>query len=204
MSCKPLNTKCGDDELVDSMTKFVDAFEKDPASSLVALSKKDLRKTKYALNKYKKDCAKCMREGNGDYKCMSQAKNNLLRGIPMLGNAIYPWKNYDWNYANHVSNNYSPSATGAKPKPTIKQAYKNALAFIKVVDGMIADPIPNKKSEAGQNNVNSDYPNMKDCNDSKACTATQQVKASFRQSKDRKSTRLNSSHSQQSRMPSSA
>ena len=24
MSCKPLNTKCGDDELVESMTKFVE------------------------------------------------------------------------------------------------------------------------------------------------------------------------------------
>ena len=33
MSCKPLNATCDDDELVDSMTKFIDAFEKDPASS---------------------------------------------------------------------------------------------------------------------------------------------------------------------------
>ena len=124
MSCQPLNSKCDDDELVDSMTKFIEAFEKDPASSIVAISKKDFQLTKRSLNKYKKDCGICMRKGGGDYKCMHEAKQNLLRGIPMLGNAIYPWKNYDWNYANHVSNNYSPWATGAKADGTIKQAFK--------------------------------------------------------------------------------
>lgn len=183
MSCKPLNATCDDDELVDSMTKFIDAFEKDPASSMVAISKKDYNETKQALAKYKRDCAKCMREGGGDYKCMHQAKQNLLRGIPMLGKAIYPWKNYDWNYANHVSNNYSPWATGAKPKPTISQAFTNARAFIKLINGIGFDANPNSKSKAGENNKNSDYPYMPECSKNRACVATQQVKNSFNQKK---------------------
>ena len=173
MSCQPLNSKCDDDELVDSMTKFIEAFEKDPASSIVAISKKDFQLTKRALNKYKKDCGICMRKGGGDYKCMHEAKQNLLRGIPMLGNAIYPWKNYDWNYANHVSNNYSPWATGAKADGTIKQAFKNARAFVKLINAIGFDPNPNSKSRASVKNKNSDYPYMPECNKSHGCSATQ-------------------------------
>jgi len=183
MSCQPLNSKCDDDELVDSMTKFIEAFEKDPASSIVAISKKDFQLTKKALNKYKKDCAICMRKGGGDYKCMHEAKQNLLRGIPMLGNAIYPWKNYDWNYANHVSNNYSPWATGAKADGTITQAFKNARAFVKLINGIGFDPNPNSKSRASVKDKNSDYPYMPECNKSHGCSATQEVKNSFNQRK---------------------
>ena len=65
---------------------------------------------------------------------------------------------------------------GAKAKPTIKQAYKNALAFTKIVDGLIADPIPNNKSVPSVRSRNSDYPPMKYCDKDYKCTATQQVK----------------------------
>lgn len=181
MSCPILKTKCKDNELVDSMIKFVDTMEKSPAMSLVAISKTDLKKTKSALRKYKRDCKTCMSEAGGDYKCMLAAKTNLSRRIPMLGNSIYPWKNYDWNYGNHVSNNYAAKYTGAKPKPTIKQAYKNAIAFTKIVDGLIADPIPNSKSIAGVRNKNSDYPPFTYCDKDYKCTTTQKVKNSFNQ-----------------------
>jgi hypothetical protein len=183
MSCKPLNASCDDDELINSMMEFVDRFEADPASSMVAISKKDLALTKKALAKYKRDCKTCMSSAGGDYKCMQAAKNNLLRGIPMLGNAIYPWKNYDWNYANHVSNNYSPHYTGAKVSPTISQAYKNALAFIKIVNGIGFDANPNNKSVAGSTGRNSDYPYIPECSKNYRCKTTEKVKNSFKQRK---------------------
>ena len=181
MSCPVLKAKCDDNQLVDSMIKFVDTMEKSPAMSMVAISKSDLKKTKIALRKYKKDCTTCMSEAGGDYKCMAAAKRNLSRRIPMLGNSIYPWKNYDWDYGNHVSNNYAARYTGAKPKPTIKQAYKNAIAFTKIVDGLIADPIPNSKSRAGVRSRNSDYPPFIYCDKDYKCTTTQKVKNSFNQ-----------------------
>jgi len=183
MSCQPLNSKCGDDELVDSMTKFIDIFEKDPASSIVSISKKDFELTKKALTKYKSDCSLCMRKGGGDYKCMHEAKQNLLRGIPMLGNTIYPWKNYDWNYANHVSNNYSPWATGAKADGTIAQAVDNAKAFVKLINAVGFDANPNSKSKANVKNKDSDYPYMPECSKNQGCRTTQQVKNSFTQRK---------------------
>lgn len=183
MSCKPLNTSCEDNELVNSMIEFVDKFERDPASSAVALSKKDFAKTKQALRKYKRDCKTCMSQAGGDYKCMQAAQNNLLRGIPTIGKGIYPWKNYDWNYANHVSNNYSPWATGANTKPTISQAYKNAKAFIKIVNGFGFDPNPNPRSRASTTGKDSDYPYIPECNKDYRCTTTERVKNSFRQSK---------------------
>ena len=122
MSCPVLKANCDDNELVNSMVKFVDTIEKSPAMAMVSISKTDLKKTKIALEKYKKECKTCMSEAGADYKCMNAAKTNLSRRIPMLGNSIYPWKNFDWNYGNHVSNNYAAKYTGAKPKPTIKQA----------------------------------------------------------------------------------
>ena len=149
--------------------------------SPVSISKTSLRRTKKALNEYKKECSMCMTNAGGDYKCMAQAKNNLSRRIPMLGDSIYPRKNFDWDYGNHVSNNYAPKYTGAKAKPTIKQAYKNALAFTKIVDGLIADPIPNNKSVPSVRSRNSDYPPMKYCDKDYKCTATQQVKNRFKQ-----------------------
>jgi hypothetical protein len=191
MSCPVLKAKCDDNELVDSMIKFVDTIEKNPAMAVVSISKTDLKKTKDALNKYKKDCTTCMSEAGGDYKCMLAAKTNLSRRIPMLGNSIYPWKNFDWNYGNHVSNNYAPKYTGAKVKPTIKQAYKNAIAFTKIVDGLIADPIPNSKSKAGERNRASDYPPMVSCDKDYKCTTTQNVKRGYRQKRPTKDSFLN-------------
>ena len=184
MSCKPLNTSCDDDELVNSMIEFVDKFEKDPASSAVALSKKDFAKTKQALRKYKSDCKICMSAAGADYKCMQAAKNNLLRGIPTIGNGIYPWKNYDWNYANYVSNNYSPWATGSNTLPTISQAFKNARGFIKIVNGIGFDPNPNPRSTASTLDwKNSDFPYLPECIKDGRCLVTEAVKNSFKQDK---------------------
>ena len=183
MSCPPLKATCDDNELVDSMIKVVDVMEKNPAYSPVAVSTSDLKKTKDALRKYKKECAICMSQAGGDHKCMQVVKTNLSRRIPMLGNSIYPWKNFDWNYGNHVSNNYAPKYTGAKATPTIKQAYINALAFSKIVDGLVADPIPNNKSKPGMKNRNSDYPSLVACAKDYKCTTTQKVKAMYKQKK---------------------
>ncbi len=181
--CPPLKAKCDDDEVVNNMQQLLDNLKNSPGMSLVSLSEKDIEKTKNALELYKKDCSYCMSNSGGDYKCMQAAKTNLSRRIPMIGKAIYPWKNYDWDYGNYISNNYSPNATCAKPSPKIQQAYDNAMAFSKLIDGLIADPIPNKKSIASTKSRDSDYPPIERCDPDYRCTATQKVKNSYNQEK---------------------
>lgn len=180
-NCPSLKVKCNDDSLVNEFTKLLEKIKKEPSLSLVSLSQSDITKTQNALNLYKKDCSYCMSNASGDYKCMQIAKQNLLRRIPMIEKSIYPWKNYDWDYGNHITNNYSPDATCAKTSPKIQQAYENAMAFSKLIDGMIADPIPNKKSIASTKTRDSDYPSIKICDKDYKCTATQKVKNSYKQ-----------------------
>ena len=182
MSCPNLNTKSST-QFADLMTDMIGMIEKNPQSSMISISKKDLNKTKKALEAYKKDYKKCMDEAGGDYKCMEEVNKKLSRSIPMFGNSIYPWKNYDWNYGNHVENNYAPKYTGAKPEPTIAQAHKNANAFIKIIDGIISDPIPNVHSKAGEYNRNSDAPPLDTCNGNYRCKTTQAIKRSYQQKK---------------------
>lgn len=180
--CPALNVKC-DDTLVKSLNSIIEKIKNNPNSSPITMSNKDLTKIQDAIKTYQKDCNYCMSNGGGDYKCMQAARQNLIRSVPMISKGIYPWKNYDWDYGNYISNNYSPTATCASSKPTIQQAYDNAMAFTKLIDGMIADPIPNKRSVPATKCKDSDYPEFKSCDDDYKCTATQNIKKSYQQEK---------------------
>lgn len=182
MSCPNLKTQTST-EFADLMTQMIEMIEKNPKSSMISISKKDLNKTKKALETYKKDYKTCMNEAGGDYKCMEEVNKKLTRSIPMFESGIYPWKNYDWNYGNHVENNYAPKYTGANSSPTISQAHKNANAFIKIIDGIISDPIPNVNSVAGEYNRNSDAPPLDECDGDYRCKTTHKIKRSYKQKK---------------------
>jgi len=188
--CPAIKTSCKDAKIVNSVKNLIKQLESDDISSFIPVTKKELHETKDALDRYIEDCNKCAREGRSDYKCMLAAKTNLSRRIPLFAKSVYPWKNYDWDYANYVSNNYTTSHTGATTSGSIRGMYNNARAIIKLINGLTDDPIPNKYSRAGQRDKNSDYPSFKECTDP-GCVTTQKVKNSFRQNKPTKDKFLN-------------
>jgi hypothetical protein len=178
--CKSLKTSCNEADTVKSLQKMLDMMDNDDTADLLPISKNDIKKSKKALEIYLKECNVCAQDAANDYKCHKYAKENLNRRLPGFANMIYPWKNYDWDYGNHVSNNYAPKYTGATKSSKISALYKNVLAFVKVVNGLVDDPIPNSKSVAGKRNRNSDYPPFDDCDDFR-CIAAQSVKNGFTQ-----------------------
>ena len=181
-TCPSIKASCNDAPIVESVKNLIKQLEADDITNFIPVTKKDLQKTKDALNQYIKECNQCVREGNSDYRCMKNARTNLKRRIPLFANNIYPWKNYDWDYGNYVTNNYNTNATGATINGSIPGMYNNALAFIKLINGLTDDPIPNAKSKAGIKHLYSDYPDFTYCT-TPNCITAQKVKNNFRQQK---------------------
>ena len=183
-TCKPIETNCANDEFANSMIKILNEFKTggNNLSGLGLISQKDIAKMEKAIELYRKECQLCGQEGMNDYRCHQATMDNLKRRIPMFANNIYPWKNYDWNYSNYIQNNYSPEATGARVEGSFRQLKDNGRALVKVVKGIIDDPIPNQYSKAGGYDRNSDYPRYKTCQGA-GCITTEKVKRGFIQEK---------------------
>ena len=105
------------------------------------------------------DYLKCLDYG-GDTECYKRIFNKYLRKFPLIKDSIYPWNNYDWDYAQFIDNHYSPIALGASPKGTFDALWKNIIALMKIGDAMIFAANPNSRSEAGnKHNSQSDVRN---------------------------------------------
>jgi len=188
--CPDIKTSCKNTKIVKSVKKLIDQLESSNVTKIIPITKKELEQTKKALDIYIIECNRCAREGRSDYKCMQNAKTNLRRRIPLFAKNVYPWKNYDWDYGNHVSNNYAPQYTGATSEGSVRAMYKNVKAFIKLINGLLDDPIPNRLSKAGVKDKNSDYPPFTECTDP-GCITAQSVKNSFMQKKPTSDSFLN-------------
>ncbi len=188
--CPGIKTSCRNTRIVNSVKKLINQLESDDITNFIPITKKEIEQTKKALDLYIKDCNTCAREGRSDYKCMQNAKTNLRRRIPLFAKNVYPWKNYDWDYGNYVSNNYAPRYTGATKKGSIRAMYNNVNAFIKLINGLVDDPIPNRYSIAGTVSRNSDYPPFTECTDP-GCITAQRVKNSFTQKRPTNDSFLN-------------
>lgn len=173
-NCPITKTDCKNSAIVNSIKKLINQLESDNITNFIPITKKEINQTKRALDKYLSECRYCAERTGNDYKCMDAAVQNLQRRIPIFSKSIYPWKNYDWDYNNYISNNYSVERTGAKVGNSIGALYNNVNAIIKVMNGIIDDPIPNKNSRAGRRSINSDYPKFEDCGTK--CQATQRIK----------------------------
>lgn len=176
MSCNVVNADCKNSDIVKQFKELLSNTDKLP----IPISKKSIEETQKALDKYIIECRKCAQEARNDYRCHEAAITNLQRRTPMFADSIYPWKNYDWNYGNYVSNNYSPERTGATPEGSFSAVFKNGRALVKLVNGILSDPIPNTQSKAGEVSINSDYPNFESCKDN-TCRVTEEIRTSFQQ-----------------------
>lgn len=181
---------CSNTKVVKAVQDVLTELQSDNNSAMSPISVNDLEKTKKALDIYITECERCATEGDNDYLCHRNAKINLTRRLPMVAKSIYPWKNYDWNYSNYIDNNYHPDYTGATRAGNVTALYKNANAMVKLINGLIADPIPNKFSKASAPSWDSDYPSVKACT-SRGCKTAQAIKMGFKQNKPYNSTFLN-------------
>lgn len=175
MSCPSVKTKCKNSRLVLSVQRLIKQLESQDITNFIPITQKDLYLTKRALSIYLRECNICASQASNDYQCLRAALENLKRRIPMFSKNIYPWRNYDWNYGNFVSNNYNTKYTGATSRGSIRSLYKNVIAINKILNGLTTDPIPNYRSVSGLINRNSDYPPFEQCNNIK-CYTTQRIK----------------------------
>lgn len=173
---------CNNTKIVKAIQNLLTEMQSDKNNGISPISVNDLEKTKKALDIYISECSRCATQGDNDYLCHRNAKINLTRRLPMISKGVYPWKNYDWNYSNYIDNNYHPDYTGATREGTIKGLYKNANAIVKLINGLIADPIPNQYSKASSPSWDSDYPSIKSCT-GRGCKTAQAVKMGFKQKK---------------------
>lgn len=82
------------------------------------------------------------------FECAQQVTENYIRNTDMLKDAIYPWRNYDWDYSNVVDKLYKPSALGASGKGTVNALVNDIDLLVKSIEGLIITPNPDKDSAA--------------------------------------------------------
>ena len=180
-TCKIPSAKCMDDEVVKSVQNILDVAKRNPImGGMLPLSENDIKITENALKKYEIDCMTCATNTGNDKNCMDAARVNLRRNLPFSANNIYPWRNYDWNYANAVSNKYSTDALPSSDSSTFDGLYNNGLNLVKNITGFILDPIPSSQASSTRMDENSDYPVAK-CRGDVRCQGTERVRRNLTQ-----------------------
>jgi len=153
-----MSHSCQNSDIVHLVKEIIKSAENVGVTNIMPLSKSDIQQIKNALHIYETDCLICVNEGVNDYKCHKEAETKLMRSMPFMKKNIYPWRNYDWDYANFVDNNYSVNATGASKSGSISALFKNINAFIKLTKGYLVEANPSDLSSPGQMNKYGDIP----------------------------------------------
>lgn len=144
-------TNCDNADIVNIVKNILKHAKNPKISSIVPISKNEIRNIERALDVYLEDCTICKTRGYNDYKCHGAAQQKLMRAMPFMRKNIYPWRNYDWDYGNFIDNNYSVLATKASKSGDISALFKNIKAFIKLTGGYLTDPNPGDNSYPGKN-----------------------------------------------------
>lgn len=165
-----------DDRTIQAYKQILEKSKTNPIlGGLLLLSNSEIKIAEDALKQYEKDCQKCARSGKNDLNCLDAARTNFSRNMPSSKNDIYPWRNYDWNYANYVSNNYSMNALQPAKSNNFRGMRQNANNIVNSMNGFIFDPIPNFQTNAYAQNKNSDYP-IYECQKDQTCKTTEEIK----------------------------
>jgi hypothetical protein len=177
-TCEIPEAKCMDDRTIQAYKQILETSKTNPIlGGMLPFSENEIKIAESALNQYEKDCAKCARGGKNDMNCLDAAKTNFSRNMPSSKNDIYPWRNYDWDYANFISNNYSTKALPQAKSNNFSGIKQNVNNIVKSLDGFIFDAAPNNMSNPYSNDKNSDYP-IFDCKNNPVCQATEGIKRS--------------------------
>jgi len=106
------------------------------------------------LSDYKSDIQKCSKAGEKQNDCVNQVNKKFIRKIPGIEKTIYPWTNYDWDYATYIDNNYNKDKTGASDAGTFSALLDNPIALAKLSMGFMTNPNPSSSSSS----ANTDLP----------------------------------------------
>ena len=85
----------------------------------------------------------------GNFECNKQAAKKLSRST-VFKNRVWPWQNYDWDYAQVITNTMSPEALGITEDPTWAALFKNAVGVTKLGLQMSMNPNPPSGAIAGK------------------------------------------------------
>lgn len=157
MSCEIKKASCSDNEMIRATLAFLKGADTNSVlSSISPYTPEERREIEKALLEYQRECEMCAKVGN-DANCMTQANRNYTRRLPWNMRKIYPWKNYDWDYAAVAENKYSPAAL---PRGKLK-SFEGLMDDIKnnseVINGLIRHPNPGPSSYPNGRNKESDY-----------------------------------------------
>jgi hypothetical protein len=176
MSCDATKAQCLDSRDIGAYSNLLEKSKTNPIlSSLLPFSENEIKIARKALDEYKKDCERCATNAKNDYNCLAVAREKFSRNMPSSYKDVYPWRNYDWDYANFASNQYS---TKALPKGDLKSfggLKRNVSNIVKSIDGLIFDPSPNYLSNSFGNDKNSDYP-IHECKGDQVCSTTESIR----------------------------
>lgn len=123
--------------------------------------------SKETLLQLKRDLSQCRYAGQLEYNCNKLSYERAIRNSPLLKDLVYPWSNYDWNYANYTDNNYNQDKTGISEAPTIGALFKNISGMTKINNGFIKTANPGKNAISGISDIDQcqkGSPTYKGCN----------------------------------------
>jgi|688.fasta_scaffold369408_2 hypothetical protein len=174
--CEIPEAKCMDDRTIQAYRQILETSKKNPIlGGMIPFSKNEIKIAENALNQYEKECSRCARGAKNDMNCLDVARTNFNRNMPSSMNDVYPWRNYDWDYANFISNNYSTKALPKAQSNNFNGIKQNVRNVVKSLDGFIFDAAPNNLSSSYGTDKNSDYP-IFDCKDNTVCKTIEDIK----------------------------
>jgi hypothetical protein len=184
--CTIRKASCSDNEMIRATLALLDGSDKNSVlNSISPYTAEERQHIRNALFDYQRECEMCGQVGN-DSECMDQANRNYTRRLPWNMRKIYPWNNYDWDYANLAENKYAPSALPRGQRKSFGGLMREIQNTSAVINGLIRDPNPNPNSMPNRRNSDSDYSVYK-CNqpgiEGIACRQTSNVKARYQQKK---------------------
>lgn len=178
-TCEGVKAECMNNDMIKSIQNILELSKKNPIlGGMIPLSDSDIKITEKALKEYLNDCRTCASFGNAK-ECMEAAQTNLRRNLPFSANNIYPWRNYDWNYSNHMANNYSTKAL-KRGGNSFSGVLQNGNNVVNTMAAFIDAPSPSPTTNSNIPNQNSDYP-VFECKNDARCIATEMVKRNLRQ-----------------------
>lgn len=153
-----MSTDCNNSQTLKLVKNILKSARENSSVTATPISKSEIKNIERAIDEYYQDCKICKSRANNDYKCFNLAEEKLIRAMPFMRKNIYPWRNFDWDYANFVDNNYSVLATGASKEGNLASLFKNMGAFIKLNKGYLFEGNPSSSSKPGKLGRDSDIP----------------------------------------------
>lgn len=90
----------------------------------------------------------------------AQAQYKLRTSSNETAHSIYPWMNHDYDYLQHVKNNYTPKKLGISDEPCVDVTINDGLNLPKFSEVAMFNAIPNQNSKAGVDDVDPTNPQL--------------------------------------------